>query len=220
MLVVTDTFTDTDGTALSSHTGELGATWTNNVGGAVVASGRVRPSGSGSNMVRSSGTPATAEYDVVGLVVRVSDTTMSGGVCGRCSTSGAVTGYLVQWSDDQAQWQMYLVNAGSFSLLGTYDENILAGASQLVKLEIRDAAKKAFLWNGSAWVERISSADNTVTAVGRGGVWWFDGDAVGANGVGLHVDTFSVEDLSSAGSVLSPRQVSGPSYAAVRAASI
>src|ERR1022692_1236936 len=66
---VTDSFTDTAGTALTSHTGETGATWAKNggfSGGSVIItdSNRIRSGVSGASVYYASGDPNLADYSV------------------------------------------------------------------------------------------------------------------------------------------------------------
>src|SRR3546814_9399686 len=72
---VSDSFTDTAGTALASHTGETGASWTQHpsfaAGMTITDANRCRPSSSGSIIAYyASGVPAGADYEVSVLIDR------------------------------------------------------------------------------------------------------------------------------------------------------
>lgn len=164
---VNDTFTDTAGTALTSHTGEAGATWAAGspapTGIVITAAGRVR-NGTVTGYVYASGAPASAEYDVQADFYVASEL-VDTSICGRLST-GAETGYRLMWSSTLPGWELRKLVAGVTTSLGTYADTPTAGASRTAKLEIRDATKKAFI-DG---IERISSTDNAITAAGNAGI--------------------------------------------------
>ena len=194
MSFVTDTFTDTDSTALTSHTGETGATWTKHTsyGAATIGtiqSNRLR-SGDVTNdiCVYASGSPATAEYDVqCDLVAMGAVTNTFSGPAGRIDTA-ANTMYLVQSRIAAAQHRLFKGVTGTFTQLGSFTATL---ASCTVMLQIRDAAKKMFL-NG---VEQISSADNAITAAGKAGLRMKDDVS---NSSGCHIDNFSATDAGGA----------------------
>lgn len=189
MVFVSDTFTDTNGTNLSSHTGEVGATWTKHssyTGNITIQSNRcVGPADGGDDITcyYASGSPTTAEYDVTATLIQTSDDAYSGcSVAGRISTS-ANTMYLVQRKTGATdQWELYKIVAGSATLLGTWSEALANGDSRTVKLEIRNATKKLYV-NGA---ERISSADNEITGAGKAGTRAYGND--------MELDDFSASD--------------------------
>jgi hypothetical protein len=190
---VVDTFTDTDGTSLASHTGEVGATWTEDSASGntfVVAANRLRANGA-SMRYHSSGLPASAEYDVVATirqVTSIADQIL--GVYGRMSTSDN-TGYLGYYSKLDTLWHLGKYEAGSFTDLGTFAQGLSDATDYVLKLEIRDAAKKVYV-DG---VERITSADNAITDAGRAGV--FNLIAAASDSTGLHLASLVASDPSS-----------------------
>lgn len=194
---VSDSFTDTAGTVLDSHTGETGASWTEHPsfsdGESVISDGnRLRPNVLGTNGpgYYASGVPDSAEYDVEADYRVVTVVAGSVQIAGRLSTS-AQTEYLARYGD--GEWQLFKAVSGSFTLLGSFSQTISAGNTYNLKLEIRDAAKKVYIDS----VERISSADNAITADGRAGM---TGGFNITNSTGLHVDNFVATDLSGGGS--------------------
>lgn len=194
MLAVDDTFTDTSGLALESHTGEVGATWTEHgsyTAGALVISsaGRCRNNVAGNSLYYASGAPAGVEYDVSADFYPVTVATPSIGICGRVDT-GADTFYIVEIETTryrQAKWV-----ASVNTLLGAWTNTPVAGVSEAAKLEIRDATKKTFV-NG---VERISSTDNAITAAGKAGIR--TRNVLQSDSAGMHVDNFQLNDLAAA----------------------
>lgn len=194
---VSDTFTGSDGTQLTSHTGEAGATWTLATGGAdklALASNRLSCAGTGYSeaLAYASGAPATAEYDVQ-FVYRINTSVPADsydGVEGRYQTSGG-NNYLVSYETFFGRWKL----SRNGTSLGTYTQTLTPGTDYTVKLEIRDAAKKVFI-DGT---ERISSADNTVTAAGKVAVRTY-----GTNSLNITIDTLTATDAGGAAAASDP----------------
>lgn len=189
---VHDSFTDADGTSITSHVGETGATWTehpNSSGGiSVITNNRLRGNGS-TNMFYASGVPATAEYDVEADIYFASTTLSFNNICGRMSTS-ANTYYSVRLVSGQ-DWELRRIFNGTGTTLGQYLDSVPAGTTRSVKLEIRDAAKKVYI-DG---VEQISSSDNNITAAGRVGYLVTSSTAT----THQHYDFITGTDLSGGG---------------------
>lgn len=175
---VLDTFTEVSNTPLEDHTGETGATWTLHPSftsylRVLAASDELAHAATGSGVSTAyyaSGVPSGADYDVTMDVLFTGTTSDAGvpGVAGRMSTS-ANTYYFVRHNRPSDVWQLYKRVAGSATLLGSYSQTLSTGVAYELRLEITDATKKVFI-DG---VERISSADNAITADGRAGIWWF-----------------------------------------------
>lgn len=192
---VSDTFTDADGTLLSAHVGEIGATWTQNPASlrtSQIAGNAVRVSSSGAvSLYYASGLPATAEYDVqatFSVVVTTGNT--FDGIVGRQSVADD-TSYCALWNQTAgARWELYRIVAGVSTLLGFFAGDDPSGAARIVKLQIRDAAKKVFV-DG---VERISSADNAIAAAGRAGVRPGTSTAI-TDASGIRIDTLTATNV-------------------------
>jgi len=193
MAFVTDSFTEASDTTLASHTGEVGATWTLRSTLTAIVKGATdrleKTEGTtGSVLYHASGVPAGVEYDVYAdfIAVDISKENQPG-ITGRYSTSAA-TFYLggVQGTHN---WDMWRVFAGSWTALGSYTQTLVTGTTYAVHLEIRDAAKKFFVGG----VERISSADNTITAANQTGLRFYMG-AANEQG-GWAIDNFSAVDI-------------------------
>ena len=203
-----DNFTDTDGTALTSHTPDDGGSWTKHTlagsGSWDIRSNRIRSTGSTGTDAHfyHSGTPDSAEYDVEADIVRLGSTTPSAtpGVTGRHSTS-AETFYFARYNASPTfVWQLFKRVSGTFTLLGSYSQSFSVGQSRTVKLEIRDTAKKVYI-DGT---ERISSTDNAITAAGKAGIRDNTGQATTT---GYHIDNYVATDLSSSGTNPPPHPI-------------
>lgn len=220
---LSDTYTDTAGVLLQNHTGETGALWTKhpNAGSdaLITTGGRLRATSGTAALYYASGVPATAEYDVEApfFVASVPSTTLDG-IAGRLSTS-VNTLYLARYNNTGFQWELLKLVAGTATVLATFAQALTVSQTYTVKLQIRDAAKKLFI-DG---VERISSADNAITAAGRAGVRMADnggGDAAGlqlASITGADADTSVHRSvvLSGGGSATIVTHVAGVTFPAV-----
>src|SRR5687768_1953509 len=105
---VSDTFTDANGTLLSSHTGETGATWTLHASYGDrqrIQDNRAYVPASNSSC-HASGSPVSAEYDVQCDVRCVSNAGRHG-IAGRVAT-GANTMYLSDFTSGTG-WRLFKV---------------------------------------------------------------------------------------------------------------
>lgn len=192
-IIVADNFTDVAGTDLTAHTADSGATYARHPaysGNSAVISdaNRARPVTASAQILHvASVAPTGAEYDVSGVVVKLSDSG-HGGVAGRCHATDAT--FYGAVADDSGLWRLYKAEAGSFTSLGTYSQSLTLGTGYTVKLELRNAAKKVYV-DG---VERISSADNAITAAGKFGPWFYSGG--GSNVTAFHLDSLTAEETA------------------------
>jgi hypothetical protein len=194
---VTDTFTAADGTALTSHTGELGATWTLHpayAGGAEIKSNRVWGSTAGGSTITvmmASGAPGSADYDVLCDVYAqtgITDVEM-GGVVGRAHATND-DGYHAFYYSGAGGWRLDKLVGGSRTTLDLFVAGITQGVTYALKLEMRGSAIKVYV-DG---VQRISVTDSSITAAGKAGAVFREGSAT----VGLHLDNFSAVDAGGA----------------------
>lgn len=190
--VVVDSFSDVSGVTLQNHVGETGAVWAKNssvvfADGYISNANRYRGTDSGNDLYYASGVPASAEYDVEADFVLVGGITTTAGIGGRASTT-VDTGLYVYYPAAGSGWILAYNNAGAYTELGTYTQALVEGVPVHVKLQIRDAAKKVFI-DG---VERISSADNTITQVGRGLIF----ARSTTNTTGTHIDSYTLAPLA------------------------
>jgi hypothetical protein len=183
-IFASDTFTGSDGTDLTSHTGEVGATWakvTGITGVFKITSNKAKGDSAGLSLYYASGTPDTNEYDIEADMHQVSSTDLPG-VGGRIDQA-ADSGYYLYF--DSGNWVLAKRVSGTDTSLGTYTDALVNGNDRHIKLQIRTAAKKAFI-DG---VERISSADDAVTGVGKAGIRTANSDW-GLGSTGRTLDTF------------------------------
>lgn len=197
--VTFDSFTDTAATDLASHTGQKGATWAEQTTAAtgsmvVTDANRVRLATAGVNEnYYSSGVPACNDYDVQ-TNFRVF-TVVAGhfySLWGRMQPS-ADTGYFVLYDVPSTQWSLHKVIASVDTVLGTpVTQALTPGATYSVKLELRPTVKTVYI-NG---VSIITSPDDTITGIGRGGFGGFVASPAPTNTTGIHYDDFTVTDYA------------------------
>jgi len=198
MSFVVDTFIETSGNVvLSSHTGETGATWTLHSS----YTGTLQVSDASDNVAQNtgasgiacyyaSGAPATSEYDVEYDVMYSSLSSAAlEGPAGRISTS-ANTMYFARYNPSLTRWELYKIVAGSATLLGNYTQTLTTSVNYRCLLQIRSATKKVLI-DG---VERISSADDAITATGKAGTRWA---MQTSNNYNARMDNFYATDVAS-----------------------
>lgn len=170
MPFVSDTFSGTNGTALQSRSGEIGATWTKRTDTGsydwAVNGGSAYYGGPATYGIRyaASGVPASAEYDVEAVFECLSVVNSYPGICGRFQ-AGVDTNYQVVYNG--GTWSLYKVVAGANTLLGSYASSFTSG-TRTVKLEIRNATKRVYFDGSSS--PAISSTDNAITNAGAVGI--------------------------------------------------
>ncbi len=219
--IVTDSFTGTDATALTSHTGELGATWTkhasaNSTGDPQILSNKLVTTETGKNEnYYTSGVPASADYEV-SLDYTYNSTSVSDEICGpagRMSTS-VNTGYFFIWFRSTGTLRLYKYVAGSLSLIGTalawapatgvpYRLTLsMNGTALACRVQrISDGFWLTTAGSGnyqSGQVDCITATDSAITAAGRAGFWFSCTVSVGVRGT---MDNFAAQDFAVAPSV-------------------
>lgn len=177
-----DTFTDTTGTALGSHTPDVGGAWTKMYdGGNTTGDLKVRSNRAVAAYPSDTGVPLTVESWLSGSsnancaaeidAYIVSSTSRGDGVMVACRVSGASYGarnqYRVVLSDDGTLTLSKLV-AGTYTSLGTYAVGALGvGSTYTLRVEAIGTAIKAYV-NG---VQRISVTDSAVSSGGQLGMF-------------------------------------------------
>lgn len=171
MSFVTDTFTDTGGTALSAHTGEAGATWAHQPGDGlggtalITAAGTCRGTGADGGFYYASGSPASADYDVEAVLHRYSTYQGVHQVGGRMDTA-AFTGYLFGYNDFADVWQLRKFVGGTETVLDTFAGSNTVGNDYTAKLELRGDQVKGYV-DG---VEVCAATDAAISAAGKAGL--------------------------------------------------
>lgn len=183
---VNDTFTDVDATAITSHTGETGATWTTytQISGStsmkIVNNRAYTATGGETNAAYASGSPPGADYSVFGIVVPKSLIGSSNiCICGRLNT-GANTLYRLIL--DTGQLFLRKTVAGTGTTLGT-PYSITPNIDQSYQLELRMTGTT--LEGYLDGVLRTSATDASISAAGKVGLTINLG---GSSTTGFHMD--------------------------------
>jgi hypothetical protein len=202
-LVVNDTFTDTAGVALTSHTGETGATWTAHPNQTtqsyvITDANRVRAGGSstGVALAYASGTPVSADYTVeCDLLVKSLLAGSSIGVFARLDTA-AVNGYHLRYDVQNTRWQLLKYVTGTGTVIATdVTTTLTVGQTYHIKLKCTGTTIEGFV-DG---VLTHTATDSAVTAAGKAGLR--GGGALAGNTTGLHVDNFQAGGLTPSNTV-------------------
>jgi hypothetical protein len=197
----TDTFTDSSGTVITSHTGEISASWagygSNTTTGVVTPEGTLRRSGTGGASYYASLVPASANYSVECDVVAKSLLSVdSVGVIGRASTSSE-TYYFARYRRDTTasinRWELLRVVDGVATTLGTFSQTIAVGTTYRLKLD-QNGSTIRLLVNG---VQRVSATDIILSGAGRAGVRvGITSSSSIAETSGLRLDNFAAASAS------------------------
>jgi hypothetical protein len=194
---VTDTFTTGSDVNLSSHAGEVGATWTLHTlySGVITddaALDRIYLTSAGAAAYHASGTPPGADYYVSATLFRLTqiptnvslilgmDTTADTGILLRLNDTGGA----VQWEViDRVAGSNTILNGGA-AVTGAHVPS-LGGAGVLVKL-VRTGTAITVFFDGVQ--DTALNCTTSITAVGKAGVRC-SGQASSATGI--HIDDFT-----------------------------
>lgn len=187
-----DTFTDTSGTNLESHTPDTGGAWTRHPS---YTSARLQISNA--NRCRKSADAAAAcyynatdpgadEYEVV-VTLRCMDTTGAAfGPAARIDASAA-TMYICRYSTAANRWELYKIVAFSATLLGYWSDTFSVGTEREVRLAVATGSQTVTV-DGT---DRITAYDTAITARGYAGLR--EGSASPySDTAGMHADDFTV----------------------------
>lgn len=196
-MLIADTFTDTNGTALASHTGEKGGAFTKHADSTpapTIQGNGVVSSTSGAGWGYYASTPSGVNQEVCGVFVFGANATNRPGICARMETA-ATTYYDVRYDGPAGKFELYKTVAGSETALGEFSFTPAVGYPAFVILNCTDAVKQVFV-NGDLVIE---STDNAITATGRIGVRVEGNDTAGikldrvwaSNGYSGSIDSFN-----------------------------
>lgn len=168
-IFLNDTFTDTNGVAITAHTPELGGAWSAQFGNSpatpsLITSNRLY-STSGAAIYRNAAVPPSANYYVEGIFDFLS--TVAGdnvGVFGRAS-AGANTYYTVRWSQTAGTFAMFRIIGGVATQIGSSYVTTFTSGSKIVRLTMAGSLITASI-DG---VLRISATDTNISAAGFAG---------------------------------------------------
>lgn len=187
-----DTFTDADGTALASHTPDLGGAWTKNAhanyisGGFTVQANRIWDTTARAAFY----TPAAAgaDYRVKATIVRLSDdNSTSIGVCARMVTN-ADTFYYFRYNNSGDVYQLFSWVAGVGTQIGS---NVAGSVVNGVGVDIMLDVVGSTITGYVDGVAVVSGTDTAISAAGRPGI---RGSGAMTTTTGLHYDAFSVQN--------------------------
>jgi len=193
-LISSDSFTGTTGTALSSHTGELGASWVQASGlaPAQIDGNRIHRAGLvGDTVDYVTATPSSANYSVeADLLVKSNLLGDDTGVIGRRNSSNG-NFYLARWDQASGHWQLAKFNGLTVGVLASSGATTLTvGETYRVKLEMIGSTLNLYV-NG---IQTVTATDSSLTTAGNAGIMDGDGALTGTktSSTGLHIDNFQV----------------------------
>ena len=160
---VNDSFTASNGTLLSAHTGEVGASWTASnftTGTARIDANRAHANTNATGWWFASGLPTGAEYDLT-IVVNTVTAVQAVGMLARGDPASADV-YWVNYSRSTGTLTLFRVIGGSPTSLGTYSVAFPVGEDHTITFEVRNAAKRVFGARG-AQMARVASTAATAT---------------------------------------------------------
>lgn len=228
---VTDSFTDTNGVVLTSHAGELGATWArhnsaSNTNAPEVNANSIRTFEANTNAnYYASGAPTGADYSAY-LEYTYNGNLGSVGGPGIRLETGASTGYFAIVFKPGNTFAIYkyvasgspaLVASISFSPVAAETYKItLTGAGTSLVAKVQRASDNFWLTSASAFqaaaANAITTTDSSITAAGRAG-FWFSNDSTASRGT---IDNFSADQAVGAATGIT---MSGPTTGTVGVAS-
>jgi mannan endo-1,4-beta-mannosidase len=187
-----DPFTDTDGTLLESHTAG-GYTWAKHggwTGSAVVQSNRIYAGNGIESHYKSSGVPASANYDVTVTVFDVSNLSLTlVGAMGRMlpGVDTAYTAFVILNGSTFILLKRHLNGTGT-DLANTTIPTPTVGTSHTLTLRMSGSSLYA-LWDGVVILGPIT--DTNITAAGTAGII---NNGVGSSTTGWHIDSVTATD--------------------------
>jgi hypothetical protein len=191
-----DTFTDTNSTDITSHTGETGATWIHLYPGdatnPTIVSNRLasRNGTTGMHWYRASGAAPSVDQYVEAVIRYAQDGgtiaygDISQGVIARCSGTDISNmnmdayGYAFGWNDADKRWQLEKILASNYSSAPitqtntVYDVTRTVGESRTIKIVVTGTTTtniKCYV-NNYLVIEYNDSTD-PITTAGYGGLW-------------------------------------------------
>lgn len=167
---LSDTFTDTNGVALTSHTPEIGGAYSAQNGYTPSPANSIQAnrmiSGSNVGVYRNAATPPSADYFVECVLDWISTVTADNiGVIGRAAAA-ANTFYFARWSQSAGGFQLFKCVAGTNTQLGATYVSAFASGSRTIRLTMTGTTI-AMSVDG---VERVSVTDSAIAAAGSAGV--------------------------------------------------
>lgn len=193
--VFSDNFTDTGGTTLASHVPGTGTSWTALTGTGLSGNMQIDTGGtyarngtSGITAYTADATYPQADYTVTGTIVRpgspFGDTFA---VMGRAADGNNFYGF----RNNATTWQIWTRIAGANTAVGTTFSAAPANGD-IFTLEMIGSTLNGYVNS----VLRCTATNSSLTAAGKGGLWW---NAVNDQ-TGVGIDNFSVAYTAAGGS--------------------
>ncbi len=220
---VSDNFTDTDAVAITSHTGDVGATWTKhgfatNTSAPTIRSNRLKTDDTGAvnSIYYASGSPASADYTVAIDYIPGSAGPETGdivGPLGRVATA-ANTFYGALYLQSAGGIRLYrfvtgtgtvIVAAVAFTpLAGVQYRMTLDMQGTTIAMRVQRSSDSQWLASANTWqasqVNCGSVTDSNITAAGKAGFWTLSQSS--NDGQKFRLDAFSADDIAGAGSAI------------------
>lgn len=205
---VTDTFTGTNGTLLSSHTPELGGAAVLNPvssGTAVINTGRLVTSASGTAFYTYPATPPSADYSVSGTLAIITDASSQFAAIGGRASATIAEGYFLRYAGSTHVLELFKLTPSLVSL-GTFTVSGGAVGNDVMKL-VMNGNQISAQYNGATVIGPITDGN---PIMGAGKVAVRPANTVATTGPAL--TAISADDLP----VLVPTLVTAPVISGTR----
>ncbi len=165
-----DSFTGTNGTALTAHSPETGGAWSAQSGYTPspandIQNNRMR-AGSSTGVYRNAAAPPSADYYVECVLDFLTTITADNiGVTGRAAAA-ANTFYFARWSQSAGGFQLFKCVAGTNTQLGSTYVSAFTSGSRTIRLTMTGSS----IVMSIDGVERVSVTDTAIAAAGFAGV--------------------------------------------------
>lgn len=201
-LRTSDSFTDGQGVVLTSHVGEIGATWQKAAGfdGAsaplFTAANRIRGQGSGGVICVASGV-AAVDGEVAEASIQTLTNAPEFGILARAkaSSGGQVKGYMAWYSNSSGDWKIirWLSNATVLQF-GSTVNSPLSAAAHTVRLTVTGTGASvaiALVVDGVALINTTDTSASRITSLGSVGVYFA---VTQSDTAGTHIDSITYND--------------------------
>ena len=197
-LTSSDSFTGTNGTALTARSGEIGASWTNPSGNSNMIIGtqnRAYRNASGYSIMYASPTPSSADYSVeADLYYKGVFAANAAGVIGRFNTANT-SFYMARWENDNT-WNIVKWSNGAPTWLATSPTQsaLVVGETYRVRLEMSGTTNTLLrLYVNGVQKASVTDSSSPFTAAGKAGLMAGEtGDAAQTDATGIQFENFQV----------------------------
>lgn len=204
-IFIRDTFGGAVASALSDHTGEIGATWRElSAGYGSDGTGQLRLTGTGyiygdgadpngTSLYYASGVPPSTDYQISAVLRRSSTSWHTDlGLRGRSSITSNERGYVAYYSSPTPRFELYANRGTGYALLSVHTQTLEQARDYTVMLRMRGNDITVLL-DGTAI---ISVTTNAVMDAGRAGLHMYN-NVPDSIDTGIHFGAFIAETLES-----------------------